>query len=200
MTGGSAFGQWVSSMISNLLSSGAAVVCPQCGPGAPGGAMLVGQGNPGSTLGPVWVPGGCVSDSTGGASSCVGPSWMTQQQLADSGPNNPYVTAATDVAGLVAPFAGKTGKVLGPVASGVSLANDQSPPNVVVNVFPLFVEGAGWPLAFVGAEADLLGWLAQTVGNQMINTIPGNTIDNGNGYAMPNPATMSDCDLVGGCH
>jgi hypothetical protein len=90
MTGGGSFNSWANSFISGLIAAGAAVFCPQCAPGTPGGPTLVGQGNPGSSNQPVWVPGGCTSiagDSS--APNCVGPSWMTQQQLQGNIPDPP---------------------------------------------------------------------------------------------------------------
>ena len=112
---------------------------------------------------------------------------------------NPAVAAGTDVAGLVTPFAGKAGKVLGPVGSIVSVANDSNPTNVTLNVVPFIVEDTAFPLAFVGAEADLLNFEAQQVGEGMINAIPGSTMDDGYGHTVPNPQTMEDCQIFGAC-
>jgi RHS repeat-associated protein len=101
---------------------------------------------------------------------------------------NSTMTAVTDVAGLFAAVAGKTGKVVGPAASILSVANNRDPINIAMNGIPFFVEDAAFPLAFVGAEADVLGHTAQAVGNGMIDTIPGKTMDDGNGTAIANPA------------
>jgi hypothetical protein len=52
-----------------------------------------------------------------------------------------------------------------------------------------------FPTAFIGAEADLLNFEVQTVGKGMIRTIPANTMDDGNGDTIPNPATMDEHDM-----
>jgi RHS repeat-associated protein len=102
---------------------------------------------------------------------------------------NPYITFGTDAVGLVAPFAGKTGEVLGPAGALLSIRNDPNPTNVFLNVAPfLMEETAGAPLAFVGAEGDVLGVTAQHVLNGMIEAMPGERTVDGNGHTIPNPA------------
>jgi hypothetical protein len=115
---------------------------------------------------------------------------------------NPYITAGTDVVGLVAPFAGKTGAVIGPAGSLASIMNDPSPMNTFVNVAPYaMAEDAALPLALVSTEADVLGYTAGKVTEGMINAIPGEKIDDGNGHTMPNPAfnDQNICQDLAGC-
>lgn len=98
---------------------------------------------------------------------------------------NPYVTAATDAAGLVAAV-GDHAK-LGAATAVISLANDHSAQNIGLTAAGLVPE-LSVPSAFIGAEADVLGYTAQKVGEGMINTIPGQTMPDGYGHTIPNPA------------
>jgi len=110
------------------------------------------------------------------------------------GAQNGYVTAGTDVVGLVAPLAGKTGKWLGPAGSIVSMANNPDPMNVVFNVTPLLFEETGVPIAFITAEADLGAFLSTNILNGAVDSIP---LATPNG--VPNPAVMDECQIAGAC-
>jgi len=119
------------------------------------------------------------------------------QNNIDNQPNpgpNPYVTAATDVAGIVAAVSDNA--KLGAATAVISLANDHSAQNIMLTGAG-FVPELSVPSAFIGAEADLLGFVAQDVMEGMINAIPGEKMSDGNGQLIPNPGLMDECDVVG---
>jgi hypothetical protein len=53
-----------------------------------------------------------------------------------------------------------------------------------------FLPEAGMPVAFIGVEADLLNFEVQTAGEGMIQGIPGDTMNDGYGHTIPNPANF----------
>jgi RHS repeat-associated protein len=100
---------------------------------------------------------------------------------------NPSVAVGADVVGLASALSRKT--PLGVVSAGVSLANDHSAPNVAMTAAS-FLPEAGMPVAFIGVEADLLNFEVQTAGEGMIQGIPGDTMNDGYGHTIPNPANF----------
>jgi RHS repeat-associated protein len=71
---------------------------------------------------------------------------------------NPYVTAATDTAGLAGLFAGeKVAKPLGRLGAAASMINDPKPTNILTNVLGLFPPFEG-PMAIIGPFNDFLDW------------------------------------------
>jgi hypothetical protein len=106
----------------------------------------------------------------------------------------PYVKAATDAAGIVAAVSDNA--KLGAATAVISLANDHGVQNIMLTGAG-FVPDLSVPSAFIGAEADLLGFVAQDVMEGMINAIPGEKMDDGNGHLIPNPGLMNECDGVG---
>lgn len=108
------------------------------------------------------------------------------------------VTAFADVAGVAAAVA-SNGKV-GFLSAALSVANDpHDPVNVTMNVAPYALpEAAGLPLAFLGAETDLLNAEAKIIMTGMLEAIPGDTMDNGNGVTIPSPDAMNVCESLGG--
>ncbi|WP_420239028.1 hypothetical protein ACOBR2_05415 [Telmatobacter bradus] len=111
---------------------------------------------------------------------------------------NGYVTAATNAAGLIAPAAGKAGKVLGPVGSIINFANDPSPKSAVMNGLPFLVPETGVPLAIYGAAEDGSGFVANHVIIPVFtpDASQARTIDDGNGHSIPNPAMMDGSELI----
>jgi RHS repeat-associated protein len=105
---------------------------------------------------------------------------------------NPYVTAGTDLGGLFAAV-GDHAKLGIPIAA-ISLANDHSPQNIGLTVAGAVPE-LSFPTAFIGAEADLLNFEVQTVGEGMIEAAPGKTMDDGYGHTIPNPGMVDDQDF-----
>lgn len=112
------------------------------------------------------------------------------------------VALGTDAVGLIAPFAGKAGKVLGPIGAVTNFLNDPSPKGFVVNFLPFVVPETGMPLAVYGAVDDG----SQFVANQVIipvftpDALQSNTINNGNGVSIPNPAMMDGSELANPPH
>jgi RHS repeat-associated protein len=108
---------------------------------------------------------------------------------------SPYITAATDVAGIVTAVGGYAR--LGAANTIISLANDFSLRNIMVTGPGLFPE-LSVPSAFIGAEADLLNLEVQIVMEGMIEATPGATMDNGYGGQVATPAEMDMCAGLGG--
>jgi hypothetical protein len=88
------------------------------------------------------------------------------------GANNPNVANGTTVVGAAGTLiGGKTGNVLGPASTVVSVWNDHSPLNVTTNSLSLLPE-AGFPSAVLGVDTMALNWEVQTAGKGMLNAIP----------------------------
>jgi hypothetical protein len=107
-----------------------------------------------------------------------------------------FVTAVTDVAAVVAAIGDYT-KLEGGVAI-VSLINDHSIRNILLTGAGL-IPRLSLPAALMTANIDLLTFEVQTIGEGMIEAIPGNTMDDGNGLSIPNPGQMDGCQAAGGC-
>ena len=101
---------------------------------------------------------------------------------------SPTVTASTDVAGLILAV-GDYAKPGGVIAI-ISLVNDHGAQNIGMTGAGLFPE-LGFPMAFVGAEADLLSVEEQHAGEQMIQAIPADTANvNGQTQRIPDENDM----------
>jgi hypothetical protein len=73
-------------------------------------------------------------------------------------PNNGWITAATDAAGIAGLFLkGKVARVLGRAGAAASIWNNPSLQNITSNVLGLF-EGFEAPMAITGAFNDFLDW------------------------------------------
>ena len=108
--------------------------------------------------------------------------------------HDPKVTTVTDVSGIVAEVGDLP--LLSRATAIISVVNDPSATNIGLTGAGLF-PALSFPMAFIGAEADLLNWEVQTVGEGMIETIPADTMDNGNGQTVDTPQEM--CDKHGLC-
>ena len=104
---------------------------------------------------------------------------------------HPLITAGTDLAGVIAPFAGRAENALGVTSSILSLANDHSPKNLVMTGLPFFVRELGLPLAIASTAEDAAEAGSEFITDHVLapifNAAPPQTIDDGNGLSMPNP-------------
>jgi RHS repeat-associated protein len=108
---------------------------------------------------------------------------------------NPAVTAATDVAGIVAAVSPKVGGVLGPATAIASVLNNPSLPNIGLNAVGLIPE-LSLPTAIIGAEADL----ATYVEGRILQAAPVDFVNNGEGTLIHDPTTEDRCIAFGGCN
>jgi len=122
---------------------------------------------------------------------------MTIEPGSESEPN-PYVAVGTDALGIAGAAAGHP--TAGYVGSAISVKNDPSVPNLVMTGMS-FVPVVGEAVGAVTAVQDvglLAGkWITNNVMAPMINAIPGNTMDNGNGISIPTPEAQ--CVASGMC-
>jgi len=122
---------------------------------------------------------------------------MTIEPGSESEPN-PYVAVGTDALGVAGAATGHPG--LGRVGAAISVTNDPSVPNLVMTGMS-FVPVVGEAVGAVTAVQDvglLAGkWITNNVMAPMINAIPGNTMDNGNGISIPTPEKA--CEDSGMC-
>lgn len=113
-----------------------------------------------------------------------------------------WVTNATDLIGVAAPYMGKFGNVLGVVGTGASLANDRSIENKVTNAVtfgvPLVAEGTAVPLAAAALEKDAVESETETFTRVFSPDATQNgVIDNGYGISISNPALMDGSEAAG---
>jgi RHS repeat-associated protein len=122
---------------------------------------------------------------------------MTIEPGSESEPN-PYIAVGTDALGVAGAATGHPG--LGYAGSAISVENDPSVPNLVMTGAS-FVPVVGEAVGAVTAVQDvglLVGkWITNNVMAPMINSIPGNTMDNGNGISIPTPEAQ--CVASGMC-
>lgn len=122
---------------------------------------------------------------------------MTIEPGSESEPN-PYVAVGTDALGIAGAATGHP--TAGYVGSAISVKNDPSVPNLVMTGMS-FVPVVGEAVGAVTAVQDvglLAGkWITNNVMAPMINAIPGNTMDNGNGISIPTPEAQ--CVASGMC-
>jgi hypothetical protein len=111
-------------------------------------------------------------------------------------PNNPYVADGAQALKVGAVVSQKGGKVLGVAGTALSVINDPSPKNIIMNGLPWAVPELRVPFAFGGAA-----WAgSKFVSHQVIDKVfvpdasQSDTIPDGNGHNIPSPQSLSDCE------
>jgi RHS repeat-associated protein len=114
------------------------------------------------------------------------------------GAENPYVTFATDAADIFAAITDRT--PLGVASAAWSSWNNPSTFNITKEAIGLIpVPEVAVPISFLTIDADILNLEIQIAGEGMIEAIPADTIDNGNGLLVPSPSAADPCQWFGGC-
>jgi hypothetical protein len=99
---------------------------------------------------------------------------------------------AADAGGILAVVLDKT--PLGVASSALSLSNDQSLQNKIMNGVGLVpAPEVGIPATFITAESDYFNWMLQTWANGAYESLPTQTINNGR-EMIPNPQLMDESD------
>jgi hypothetical protein len=111
---------------------------------------------------------------------------------------NGYVTAAADALSVAGAATGHAS--LGRVGAAMSVGNDHGVQNLVMtgaSFVPVVGEAVG-AVGIVYDVGDFAGhWITNNIMSPMINAIPGNTMDNGNGISIPTPEAQ--CVASGMC-
>lgn len=110
---------------------------------------------------------------------------------------NSYITLGLDAAGIGATLTGHA-YAEGGIAAGSSIYNPD-PMNLGLNGMSLVpgVGEAAMPLTVVNDVGGLAGGvITNNVMAPMLEAIPGNTMVNGNGISIPNPAAMDGSELI----
>jgi RHS repeat-associated protein len=106
---------------------------------------------------------------------------------------NPVVTGVADVLGVVSAVGAN--RSLGAASTAISVANDHSPQNIVVNVLGL-LPGPDVPIAFGSAAYDGSQFVTNQILAPVFNAAPTQNINvdvgNGNLLTIPNPALDFD--------
>jgi RHS repeat-associated protein len=104
----------------------------------------------------------------------------------------PYITAFTDIVGLVSAVLDKT--KLGYASGAISVANDpDNIPNTALRVAE-FLPEAALPASGISAEADLLNFEVQTAGEGMFEASPAKMTTDDFGNQVQNPAEFDEGD------
>jgi RHS repeat-associated protein len=111
---------------------------------------------------------------------------------------NQAVAVGADALALAGAATGHPG-LGGRVGAAISVANDPSVPNLVMTGMS-FVPVVGEAVGAVTAVQDvglLAGhWITDNVMAPMLNAAPPQMINDGNGLSIPNPALMSESELI----
>jgi RHS repeat-associated protein len=117
----------------------------------------------------------------------------------DSEPN-PYVSIGLDVLGVFGDATHHSS--FGRVGAAINLVYDHSPTNVAwtgAAFIPVVGEGVGAVAIVKDVGTPAVEFITNQVIAPMFDAAPPQNIPDGNGYLIPNPALMSECQIAGAC-